>query len=221
MTQEPTYELIYWGIRGLGAICRVALVYSGVPFKDSRTTTWYAQEGSERPALTAANPLMNLPVLILPSGESIAQTQAILRYVVRNGNLKPQSETDAIRIDQVYETLMDFHTEWLKMTYGEKAKDNIDGFFAETVPYYLGVLEQFAVKNNTEFLASGYVSIADLLFYEKVAGLEKLKGGLDWAAAYPKIVASYKKVLALPQLQAYFEAEKAVPFNSPDYAAWS
>ena len=39
MTQEqPKCELIYWGIRGLGAICRVALVYSGVPFKDSRTT---------------------------------------------------------------------------------------------------------------------------------------------------------------------------------------
>ena len=219
MSQE--YELIYWPIRGLGAMCRVALVYSGIPFKDSRTATWYAEEGSERPALTEANALMNLPCLKLPSGESIAQTQAILRYIARNGSLKPQTETDNIRVDQVMETLVDMNAEWLKMVYGENAKENTAGFFAETVPYYYGALEQFAVKNNTSFLASNYPTIADLWHAEKMAGLEKLKGGLEWAAAFPQLVAIYKKIMALPQLQAYFEAERAVPFNSPDYAAWA
>lgn len=221
-TASQQYELTYWPIRGLGAICRAALIASDIPFKDNRMLDWFGAEGvpARSKAFHEVNPLANLPSLTLPSGQIVSQSIAVLSHIGRVGSLKPHNEADAARIDEVIQTLVELQAEKIKMSYGPTAKDNAEGFFSESIPYFYGILEKYVEKNKTKFLAADYLTIADLYFTEQLAGLNKFKGNLDWAAKYPRLVEIYKAVLAHPKLAAYYEAEKDVPFNNPNFGAW-
>ena len=214
------YNVYYWPIRGLGSLVRATLLVQELPFKDNRITDWYDENGTQSKQV-AENALINLPSLRTPSGEFITQTFAIVNHIARQpGPLKPRSDVDAARVDQVVEHLRDLQAEKMKMSYGARAPENKEGFFAESTPYYYGTLESFVAKNKTTFVAAEYVTFADIFLAEQFAGLEKLQKGLEWAEKFPKLVAIYKAVLAHPKLAAYYEAEKDVPHNSPAYACW-
>ena len=164
--------------------------------------------------------LANLPALKLPNGEVVVQTAAILNYIARQGPLKAQSDTDAYRIDEVYETLREIQGEKMKMTYGPNAKENIPGFFKETLGWYLPRLEKYVAKNDTKFIAANYITIADLFFTEMFWSLVRCnEGNTDFLEAYPKLFAVYNAVLSNDKLKAYYDSCKDAPNNGPS-AAW-
>jgi GST-like protein len=70
------HALLY-GSRGAGsAAVEIALQWAGVPFEIVRASTW--EDDSARDALARANPLGQIPTLVLPGGEVLTESAAIL-----------------------------------------------------------------------------------------------------------------------------------------------
>ena len=72
MASDQPIEVGYWTIRGLGAPCRMMVMFAGAPLKAAcydlvpkegggfDPSAWF----DTKPALRAKNPLMNLPYVI-------------------------------------------------------------------------------------------------------------------------------------------------------------
>jgi len=218
MSDKP--KLTYWPIRGLAAPIRAALIYSDIAFTDDRTTAWYDGISEE---IAKVNPLCNNPCLTLPSGQVICQSWAVLQYVGRQGPLKPANDLEQIRVDEVIGVLQEFFTEKMKASYPKEAKENIPSFITESCGYYLDVLEKYMTINGTSFLATAQPSIVDIFLTEQLDGVVlKMAPGesAGLMAKFPKVFGIYAAMKANPKLQAFYEAEKDVPFNSAAYAAW-
>lgn len=218
-TISNKYELIYWPIRGRCSPIRAALTFGGVNFTDNRTSDWFDDNGT-RTRLINVNkfPLANLPALILPNGDALTQTTTVLRYVATlSPELKPKSDIDEANISMVIDHLNELYEERVKMSYGEEAAANIPSFFEKSVPYYFGTLESWMTARKTEFVATNYISVADIFLVEFICAFQKLKQSLE---KYPKLVEVYGKVTSHPKLKEYYEKEQSTPFNATDEAAW-
>ena len=91
----------YWSIRGLAAPLRMMMMHANVPFH-SATYDVVAKEGggwdisdwsSQKPALKAKNPLMNLPYLV-DGDVVVAQTNACFLYLGRKLKMLGSNELE-------------------------------------------------------------------------------------------------------------------------------
>jgi glutathione S-transferase len=213
------HELIYHPIRGLGSPCRAAFIFNGVDFTDSQVRDWWEKDGTKA-RVSAKLPFCNLPSLILPSGEAITQTATILRYIGSLGETKPKNIIDEANISQVIDHLIEFNQEKFKMAYGEGSKENVASFFECSIPYYFGTLDTWINQRKTEFIATDYLSVADIFFAEFADSFVKLKQSNEWLKAHPKLFEIYHKVIEHDKLKAYYESVKNQPHNNPTYATW-
>ena len=71
--KQPTIKIGYWAIRGLGAPCRMAAAYGGIPYESVEYEVHKLADGSwsrsswltdAKPALVEQNAMMNLPYVV-------------------------------------------------------------------------------------------------------------------------------------------------------------
>ena len=217
------YELIYWPIRGRCSPIRAALTFGNINFTDNRMSDWDDENGT-RARLINVNKfaLANLPALILPDETVLTQTRTVLQYAATlSPELTPKNNIDAANVSMILDHLNELYDERVKMSYGEEAAANIPSFFESSVPYYFGTVESWITTRKTEFVATNYITVADMFLVEFICAFEKLKQGLGWMEKYPKLLEVYGKVTSHPKLKEYYEKEKSTPFNDPIEGAWS
>lgn len=177
---------------------RLLLSHLGLPF---RRVTYALPEGRTRlPEFLARNPIGKVPVLELPSGEALFESNAILCHLAEGTPYMPEASLDRARVLQ-----------WLFFEQAEAVKPLAGARFwigiarrpeerAAEIPGWhaagnkvLGVLDaQLAAR---DFLVGGRYSIADIAHfpYVSMAGM----GGFD-LGKYPNVTAWIERVRRQP-----------------------
>jgi glutathione S-transferase len=101
----PKLKLTYFDFHGgRGEPARLALSIGGIPFEDNRVAP------SDWPASKPGTPFGALPVLEV-DGQTLAQSNAINRYVGKLADLYPSDAWQAALCDEVMEAVEDINTQ--------------------------------------------------------------------------------------------------------------
>ncbi|KAF5279380.1 hypothetical protein FQA39_LY05490 [Lamprigera yunnana] len=191
----PTYKLIYWPISGIAEPIRYLLSYGGIDFEDFR----FVQK--KWPEIKPDMPFGQVPVLEI-DGKAAYQSIAICRYLAKKVKLCGSNDWEDMEIDAVVDTIDDFRKKVSLYWYETNSyfKNKLKGpLLAETIPYFLGHLEEIA-KTNKGYLVAGRLSWADFYF---VGILEYLKIVFEKAfiEGYPNLQKLENNVLNLPAIK--------------------
>lgn len=196
--------------QGRAESVRLALTIGKIPFESEEIPR------SEWPALKPQTPLGNLPTMTV-DGKVVVQNEALLRFVGKLSGLYPADAWDALMVDQVSETVLEW-TQTLFVYRGpdedrlkEAARDAVD----VAAPRYLGGVEKMLEGiSDGPFVLGSHVSTADLLittlYIFLATGILRFvdKHALD---GYTRMKRCYDAVLQIPEVQEYHK-------KNPQYA---
>ncbi|MGO4712263.1 glutathione S-transferase family protein [Bradyrhizobium sp. 2TAF24] len=142
---------------------------------------------SRTPAFLAMNGAGQVPVVRFDDGRTLAQSNAIIRYLARGSALIPSDPFDAAKMDEWLFWEQYSHEPYVavcrfQMVYLGRSRDERDPDKVRRGEAALARMEEHLQKHR--FLATDAVSLADvaLLAYTRVAH----EGGFD-LAAYPAV----------------------------------
>ncbi len=182
-----------------GLECRLALTLAGVPFEDRRINRPQWQE------LKPTMPYGALPVLE-HDGFTLAQSNAILRFVGQGHGLHPKDPRSAARHDALMESVEDLRAKLPGQGLSDEEKKTAREEFAA------GWLRQWAATVAGElkgpFLEGDALNVADLKLYTILRAF--FRGVYDHLPASvfegtPAIATFYAAVDSHPTVAAYFE----------------
>ena len=212
-------RLIYFDIPGKAEAIRLCAAVAGVPLEDVRVTR------DEFAAMKAAGqlPYGQVPALDgAGGGWPPPGSSAILRYVATVGGLHPASDAlAAARIDSIVSEEEDMFCGLSVSRYGPRFgfdfADGREDFRAAVrkelndvvLPKHLAFLEKLLEASSTGWLAdTERPSIADFVFVPRLQWLVSgANDGIsrDLLEGYPKVREMMRKLLALPEVKAYYE----------------
>jgi len=194
-------KLTYFDIPGRAEAIRLILAIAGIKFEDERISrdVWAARK--------ATTPFGQLPVLHA-RGETLAQSNAILRYVGRLARMYPCSLWRSAKVDEIVFLLEDMHT-LIAPTFRMEA----DAKVAARQELAAGKLGQLwaALEERLDartFLVGDRLTVADLAAFTQAAtyssgffdGIPK-----DFLTRFPRVQAHRAMVASLPQVRAFYE----------------
>ena len=200
----PKLKLTYFDFHGgRGEPARLALSIGGIPFEDDRV----APSDWQRRKLDT--PFGALPVLDV-DGQTLAELNAINRYVGTLTDLYPSDAWQAALCDEVMEAVEDINTK-LAATFflSEEEKTAQRNALVEgPLPFYLTRLQQRLEAHGGRYFAADRLSVADLkvfvwIRYLKSGVLDHVPADLPDRVA-PKLVEHYERVKNDPRVQAYY-----------------
>lgn len=160
------------------------------------------------PAMKPHTPLGNLPILTV-DGREVVQTQAMLRYVGKVTGLYPSDAWDAMMVDQVCETVLEFFEKLFVYKGNDKdelrkARENV---FKVAAPRYLGGLETIlAGMGEGPYALGSRITTADLtvawIFILFSTGFLEFVP-TDALDGYPRMKRIYEEVLKIEEVQEY------------------
>jgi len=220
---EMSVKFEYFPIAGAGEKVRLALSLAGIPFDDIRLR---GEAWAERKKTAKYG---QLPIMTLPDGKEIYQSEAMLRWAGAQGDgtLYPTDDLETrLKIDEIIGVLGDLHREWSPSIYISMKPqryghaDDIDadakagltqklreGFLANELPRFMGYFANFIEESGGKFLAGATITIADcaalhsLSYYGKGIADHVPTDTLD---AYPAIKEYIARVMADPKIAAYY-----------------
>ena len=228
------YELHYWPtIQGRGEFVRLALEAGGAAYRD------VAREpegpGSGLPATLG---LLDAPDVTRPfyappflkhGRFMIGQTAAILLYLGPRLGLVGKSEADVLWTHQLQLTIADVVTEAhdthhpiASSLYYEDQKPEAlrraEDFRRARIPKFLQWFETVLVRNKRgrgRYLVGIRLSYADLSLFQLVEGLNYAfpRSTVRHLRAAPHVTALREAVARLPEVGAYLESARRIPFN--------
>ena len=197
-------KLTYFDFHGgRGEPARLALSMGGIAFEDDRVPfpDWERRK--------VDTPFGALPVLEV-DGQTIAQSNAINRYVGKLVDLYPSDPWQAALCDEAMEAVEDIISEIVPTLFlpEEEKKTRRKALVEGPIPFYLTRLQQRLEAHGGQYFAAERLSVADL----KVAMLiRQLKSGaLDYVPTdlpdriAPKLVEHYERVKSDPGVKAYY-----------------
>jgi glutathione S-transferase len=197
-------KLTYFDFHGgRGEPARLALSMGGIAFEDDRVpfADWERRK--------VDTPFGALPVLEV-DGQTIAQSNAINRYVGKLVDLYPSDPWQAALCDEAMEAVEDIISEIVPALFlpEEEKKTRRKALVEGPIPFYLTRLQQRLEAHGGQYFAADRLSVADL----KVAMLiRQLKSGaLDYVPTdlpdriAPKLVEHYERVKSDPGVKAYY-----------------
>jgi len=163
----------------------------------------------------AVNPQMRVPSLMLPGGEVLTQSLAIIGYLNEihpQPPLLPADPIERARVRAVSQIIAcDIHPlnnigtlQYLKRTLGQE-QAAIDAWYAHWIQTAFEAIEKMIKPGPYAF--GRQVTLADVCLVPQVYNARRMKVPID---AFPKIVAVDAACLALPAF------DKARPENQPD-----
>lgn len=200
MSEKP-YKL--WGMSGSGNCYKPALLMSqlGVPFVWEEMDT--LNGATRTPGFLALNPNGRVPLLQLPDGRLLAESNAMLCYLAEGSAYFPQDRWQRAKVlewlffeqysHEPYIATVRFWVRYLDKREAWKAK--ID----EAMPRgyaALGVMEQQLLR--TPFIAGEHYTIADIALYAYTHVAHQ--GGYE-LSAYPALQAWLARVAATPRFE--------------------
>eukprot|EP00758_Cryptobia_borreli_P011790 Tbor_TRINITY_DN5692_c2_g1::TRINITY_DN5692_c2_g1_i5::g.8200::m.8200/K00799/GST, gst; glutathione S-transferase len=210
--------LAYWGVRGVCA-SRMALHVAGIPYTNEYPDpdAWRTPETGTKAVYGKVNPLVNLPLLKLPDGKMIAQSNAILRWVGRKmPSLVGETDEERVNVDQAWEHLLDFRKAIHDAVYSKDHQTSKKNLLEESIPRCYSSIEKFSaqVGGSGPFLLGGKVTIPDLILLDLVVVLEVVYSNLDSLSGYPRVLSAYEAVKKLDTLKPHYAEEEKRPLHS-------
>lgn len=197
----PEYKLHYFDFHGgAGEPIRNAFRLAKIPFEDNRV------KHADWPQLKTNNKCLygQLPLLEI-DGQSFAQSMAILRYVGKITGLYPADPIEALRVDELLESVIDIRSK-ISATYSLPEPEKIAARkkLAEEfiMPHLMRIDCRVQTGGFNGFAVGDKLTIADLVLANEVEGLRsgRLDGVessiVDKAEALVKIAANVKSALA-------------------------
>nr|QWJ89653.1 glutathione S-transferase s3 [Sitophilus zeamais] len=194
----PTYKLYYFDVAGRGEIIRYLFAYGNQSFEDIRIPK------DQWPEHKKKTPYGQLPVLEI-DGQPVAQSYAIARYLAKKFNLVGKNDLEALKCDELVNTLEDLLQKGLKYFFeNDPAQKEIQGkqFFDEAVPYYLEKFEAIVSKNGG-YTVGSQLTWSDFSFAVTLRELENRHPGL--LKPYPALSGLVEKISNLPSVKAWRE----------------
>jgi glutathione S-transferase len=185
-------KLTYFDLHGgRGEPARLALSIGGIPFEDDRVAP------SDWPARKADTPFGALPVLEV-DGQTLAQSNAINRYVGKLTDLYPSDPWQAALCDEVMEAVEDINTKLVATLFlpEEEKKTQRKALVEGPLPFYLTRLQQRLEAHGGRYFAADRLSVAEGV-------LDHVPADLPDRVA-PKLVDHYERVKNDPRVQAYY-----------------
>jgi glutathione S-transferase len=218
------YELYYWpGIQGRGEYVRLALEEAGADYADVARERGISAMSTVMEA--GATPPFAPP--FLKAGKLvIGHTANILLYLGTRHGLAPKAEGPRLWLHQLQLTVTDFvlevhdthHPLGPSLYYEDQrapAKKRTEEFWQERVPKYLGYFEGLSESNGGTWLTGRRLTYVDLSMFQIVEGLRYAfpKRMKAFERKIPGLVGLRDRVAARPNIKAYLESERRIPFN--------
>jgi len=223
------YELYYWpSTPGRGEFVRLALEEAGADYVDvARRKTGMPKMMKLMNGPRVAEPPFAPP--FLRAGKLlIAQTANILLHLGDELSLAPANQAGRLWAHQLQLTIADLaaeahdthHPIASNLYYEEQkreAKRRAEDFRKNRVPKYLGYFERVLTRNprGDRYLVGARVSYVDLSLFEVVAGLRYAFPTMmkRQAKKYPRVLALHDRVAARPNIAAYLESSRRLPYD--------
>lgn len=188
---------------GRGEPARVALSIGGIPFEDDRVPP------SDWPNLKEGTPFGGLPVLEV-DGQTLAQSNAINRYVGKLVDLYPSDPWQAALCDEAMEAVEDITTKIFASRFlpEQQKKAERNALVEGPLPFYLSRLERRLETRGGLYFADNRLSVADLKVFELIRNLRS--GAIDYVPTdlpdrfAPELVEHYERVKSDPRVSAYY-----------------
>jgi glutathione S-transferase len=221
-----SYELYYWpGIQGRGEYVRLALEEAGADYVDvARGEHGMAAMMKMMEACSGTAPFA--PPFLKAGKLVIGQTANILLYLGSRHGLAPKGEAGKLWLNQLQLTVTDFVTEihdthhplGPSLYYEDQrgpAKKRTEEFWNERVPKYLGYFERLLESSGGAYLTGRGVTYIDLSLFQLVDGLRYAfpKRMKAFERKIPGLVDLHDRVAARPNIKAYLESDRRIPFN--------
>jgi glutathione S-transferase len=218
------YQLYYWpSIQGRGEYVRLALEDAAVAYDD------VARGAGGVAAMTRMMEQGGMPPFAPPFLKAgkllIGQTANILLYLGARHRLAPKTEAGRLWVHQLQLTIADFvleihdthHPLGVSLYYEDQkapAKKRTQEFWKERVPKYLGYFEGL-VSEHGGYVTGRRVTYVDLSLFQIVEGLRYAfpERMTKFEREIPELVALHDHVAARPNIKAYLESDRRIPFN--------
>jgi len=222
------YELFYWAaIQGRGEYIRLALEEAGAEYVDVAR-----RKGGEQRMMAMMNsqrhdPPPFAPPFLKANKFVIAQVANILLYLGSRHGLAPKSDAGRLRLHQLQLTLADFvveihdthHPLGPTLYYEDQRREAVrrsDEFWKLRVLKFMSYFETIAARNGGPYLDGRRVSYVDLSLFQIVDGLRyafptRMK---RFERKIPRLVALHERVGARPNIAAYLQSGRRIPFNT-------
>ncbi len=219
------YELYYWPeIQGRGEYIRLALEDAGADYTD------VARDGNGMSAMMKLMEKDGTPPFAPPFLKAgklvISQTANILLYLGSRHALAPKTEAGKLWVHQLQLTIADLvleihdthHPLGPTLYYEEQrapAKKRTEEFWKERVPKYLGYFGDLLKANGGSYVTGRRATYVDLSLFQIVEGLRYAfpKRMAAFEEEIPGLVALRDRVAARPNIKAYLESDRRIPFN--------
>jgi glutathione S-transferase len=159
----------------------------------------------------------------------IGQTANILLYLGSRHGLAPKTEAGRLWVHQLQLTIADLvleihdthHPLGPSLYYEDQkapAKRRSEEFWKERVPKYLGYFEAILKSHGGAYVTGRRITYVDLSLFQIVEGLRYAFPGRMKAfeGDIPGLLGLHERVAARPNIKAYLESERRIPFNESD-----
>jgi prostaglandin-H2 D-isomerase / glutathione transferase len=197
-------KLTYFDFHGgRGEPARLAMSIGGIAFEDDRI------QPSDWERRKADTPFGALPVLEV-DGQTVAQSNAINRYVGKIADLYPSDPWQAALCDEAMEAVEDISTK-IGATFflpEEQKKAQRKALVEGPIPFYLTRLQQRLEAHGGRYFAADRLSVADLKVFVWIRHLRS--GAVDHVPTdlpdrvAPKLLEHYERVKNDPRVKAYY-----------------
>lgn len=205
-------KLTYFGIPGRGEAIRLCFVVAGVEFEDDRVAfpEWSSRKSSA--------PFGSVPILTLPTGETISNQRAILRFLGKKFDIYPtHDDLVAARVDEIMDAIDDLSPKTNNAGQGLQGEEKLAARAAAAAPdgvigVHLQNIDNFIAKHGSGGFAVGtQLSVADLMLFS-MAGFV-MSGFFDGVPPstierYSNIQAVRKTVANHAAVRAYYEGRE-------------
>ena len=220
------YQLYYWPfIQGRGEYVRLALEDAGADYSDvARSGNGMNAMMKMMEARKGTPPFA--PPFLKAGSLVIGQTANILLYLGHRHGLAPKAEPGKLWVHQLQLTIADFvleihdthHPLGPSLYYEDQrqpAKKRTEDFWKARVPKYLGYFEQLLDENGGAYVTGRRLTYVDLSLFQIVAGLRYAfpKRMTAFEADIPGLVSLHDRVAARPNIKAYLDSRRRIPFN--------
>ncbi|CAL1548052.1 unnamed protein product [Lymnaea stagnalis] len=204
----PSYKLTYFDARGRAEICRLLFALAGQEFEDIRI------KREEWPVLKNSTPFGQLPLLEV-DGKVYAQSVALSNFLARRFGFYGKTDTDGLAVDQVVCLVQDFVNLAARVFHeAEPAKkEELTKSFKEVeLPKLLGFCEKLLKANGTGYFVGGSLTLADLITWNFITGIENRMKVSGLADGFPVVRALFQKVENADKIKTYLANRKPTDF---------
>ncbi|KAF8934890.1 hypothetical protein EDD21DRAFT_161804 [Dissophora ornata] len=209
LRRDSTFEIKYFGLHGLGAMCRLLLAVSGASFKSVAPAEWAVEKSK--------TPFGLIPILTETSADGsktikIAESDAIVRYLAKKFGMIGDNAFEEVLVDtfvgHTHALNGQIYLKYLAYTdasYAELKRDNkeklVTGPMADWAKYHEEHLK--ANGSNGHYVANK-LTLADLMTAQLVVIIQSITG---------EDLVSKEKTPAIWKVKTTVE-------EIPSYAAW-